>query len=66
MTRARTLVIAGLAASLTLVAPAVTAGAAPVAPPGDEHFHEEDHQGSGDQYVDEAPDSEVADVPAEP
>ncbi|MGB3859604.1 MAG: cell wall-binding repeat-containing protein [Ornithinimicrobium sp.] len=66
MTRARTLVIAGLAASLTLVAPAVTAGADPVAPPGDEHFHEEDHQGSGDQYVEEDPDSEVADVPAEP
>ena len=66
ITRARTLVIAGLAASLTVLAPAVPAGADPVGPPVDEHFHEEDGGGSGDPYVEETPDSEVADVPTEP
>ncbi|MGB3764884.1 MAG: cell wall-binding repeat-containing protein [Ornithinimicrobium sp.] len=66
ISRARTLLIAGLTASLTVLAPAMTAGADPVGPPVDEHFHEEDGGGSGDPYVEEAPDSEVADVPAEP
>ncbi|MGB3827862.1 MAG: cell wall-binding repeat-containing protein, partial [Ornithinimicrobium sp.] len=63
---AKTLLISGLAASLTLFAPALNAVADPVAPPVDETFDEEDGDVSGDPFVEDGEDATITQSPSEP
>ncbi len=64
--RAQTLVVATLAAALTTFAAPLSATADPVPPPGDEHFHEEDGEVSGDPFVEDGDDATIAEPPSEP
>ncbi len=63
---AQTLVVATLAAALTTFAAPLSATADPVPPPGDEHFHEEDGEVSGDPFVEDGDDATIAEPPSEP
>ncbi len=64
--RARTMVVMTITASLATFAAPLSAAGDPIPPPGDEAFHEEDGEVSGEPFVEDGDDATIGDAPSEP